>query len=83
MRLTIQEDFKLEASLTTACELLHSAVKLAAIEVSADENTSKEYEAISALMIMIDLVEEYKLKFDNLSWKYQTILSEILDAEQN
>ena len=27
-------------------------------------------------------LEEYKFKFDNLSWKCQTILSEIADQEQ-
>ena len=53
--------------------MLHSPVESAAIEVSGDENISKEYEAISARMI--GLVDEYKFKFDNLSW-------EIPDPEQ-
>ena len=81
LRITIQEGFKLEESLTTASETLHSAVEVAVVEVSAGENTNKKYEAISAHMI--GLVEEYKFMFVNLSWKYQKFLREIPDPEQN
>ena len=34
LRLTIQEGSKLEETLTTACEALHSAVEAAEVEVS-------------------------------------------------
>ena len=68
--LTIKEGSKLEEALTTACESLQSAVKAAGVEVS-DENISKEYEGISPCMI--SLVEQYKFKFENLSWEYQKI----------
>ena len=54
-------------------------VEAAGVEVS-DENTNKEYEGVSARMM--GLVEQYKYKFDNLSWEYQKILSEIPDPEE-
>ena len=67
---------------TIACEILHSTIASAVIEVSRNENTNKDFEAISARMI--GLVDEYKFKFDNLRWKDQTILGKIPDPkEQN
>ena len=72
LRQTIQEGTNDEEFLTVACEMLHSAVESATIQVSRDENTNKDFEVISARMI--GLVDEYKFKFDNFSWKYRTLL---------
>ena len=67
LRQTIQEGTKIEASLTAACEALHSAME------GCDEAATKEFESINDKMI--GLISNYQFKFQDLQWKYQDILA--------
>ena len=52
LRQTIQEGAKVKASLTAACEALHSAMETVNIE-GGNEATTKEFESISAKMLVL------------------------------